>query len=88
MTPDHINAAFELAAAVLLWLNVLRLHRDKQLRGVSVLPTCLYFGWCIWNLYYYAHLQQWLSWYAGFGVGIANLTWVILAVKYDLQARQ
>lgn len=82
MTPDRINAAFELAAAVILWLNVHRLWKDRELRGVSVLPTCLYFVWCLWNLYYYAHLGQWASWYAGFGVGLANLAWVVLALWF------
>jgi hypothetical protein len=86
MTPDHINAAFEGAAAIILWLNVRRLWRDRELKGVSVLPTCLYFVWCIWNLYYYAHLDQMLSWWAGWGVGAANLSWVCLALWFRRKA--
>lgn len=83
MTPDHINAGFEAAAAIILWLNVRRLWRDRELKGVSVVPTLLYFVWCLWNLYYYAHLGQTLSWYAGFGVGLANITWVGLALWFQ-----
>src|SRR5215471_7953715 len=34
MTPDLINAVFELSGAALTWLSVARLYRDKKVRGV------------------------------------------------------
>ncbi len=88
MTPDHINASFELVAAFVLWLNFRRLWRDRELKGVSVIPTAFYALWCVWNIYYYAHLGQWLSWYAGLGVGVANLAWVVLALWVRRRPRE
>lgn len=82
MTPDIGNAFFEGAGAVILWLNVYRLLKDRRISGVSVLPVVFYTAWGFWNLYYYPSLGQWLSAVAGVGVAIANATWVGLALYY------
>lgn len=50
MTPDIINGLFELGGALLLLMNVVRLHRDKIVRGVHVLPTVFFSAFGFWNL--------------------------------------
>lgn len=82
MTPDLGNAIFEAGGAILLWLNVRALLKDKQLRGVVLLPTLWYQTWGAWNLWYYHAIGQHLSWYAGFGVFAANSVWVGLALYF------
>jgi len=79
---DTINALFESGGAVLLWLNVRRLLRDKCLRGVSLVPVLWYTSWGAWNLVYYYGLGQLYSWAAGIGVFLANAVWVGLALYY------
>jgi hypothetical protein len=80
MNPDAINAAFETAGAFLIWLNVFALWKHKILRGMHWAPVVLFVVWGYWNIYYYLYLGQIYSWFAGFGVAIANTIWVALYV--------
>ena len=80
--PDLINGNFELIAGILLWLNVLRVYRDKRIQGIHIFPTAFFALWGFWNLFYYPHLGQWLSFFGGIMVVIPNTIWVYLAIYY------
>lgn len=80
--PDLIDGLFELLGSVLLWMNVRKLRHDKMVRGVHWGPTTFFFVWGVWNLYYYPFLGQWLSFLGGLSIMVANLTWLILMLKY------
>ena len=88
MTPDHINAAFEGGMSLLLLLNIHRLYVDKKLSGVSMWPTVFTSSWGAWNLYFYHHVGQIWSWYAGMAVFATNSAWVVLAVYYAIKNRK
>jgi len=66
---------------------VRRLYLDKKLAGVALAPTVWFNVWGAWNLYYYRHLNQPLSWGAGFLVFLVNTTWVLMAVYYTRKGR-
>lgn len=74
--PDLINGLFEGFGGVLLWLNCRRLYRDKVFKGVSIVPTAFFMAWGYWNLFYYPHLDQWLSFTGGLLIVSANTFWV------------
>lgn len=79
---DVINAVFELGGALLLWLDVRQLSRDRMLRGVYW-PVRVFFAvWGVWNVVYYPAIGQSFSFYAGLAVVAANLAWVRLAWRY------
>lgn len=78
---DLINGAFELTGGVVCWLNVLRLLRDRSVRGVDWRVSAFFFAWGIWNLAYYPTLHQWASFAGGVALVIANTTWVVLALR-------
>lgn len=80
--PDFINGLFEMSGGFFLWNNVRILFRQKKIRGVSILTTAIFSAWGFWNLFYYPHLGQWLSFVGGINVVLANTAWVILALKY------
>lgn len=80
---DWINGAFELAGGVMTWLNVARLRRDKEIKGVYW-PLWIFFtAWGFWNLFYYPYLQQWVSFVGGIFLAFGNLVWVSLAFYYE-----
>lgn len=83
--PDLVNGLFELAGGAFLFLNVLALLRDKKLRGVHWLPTVFFNSWGIWNLFYYHHLDQPLSWYGGLVIVSVNTWWLYLIGYYKLK---
>lgn len=82
MTPDLINAAFEALGTVFVGLNVLRLYRDKMVRGVDWRVMGFFTVWGLWNIFYYPHLGQWLSFAAGIGIAAANVVYLALLLYY------
>lgn len=82
MSNDIINAAFELTAGLLLWLNVVHLHRDKRIQGIHFAPTALFTAWGVWNLYFYPNVGCWWSFVAGILVVVANGTWLGQLIYY------
>ena len=76
MTPDLINGLFEFFGSIMLWRNVMQLHRDKMTRGVHWAATGFFMAWGYWNLFYYPHLDQWWSFAGGISIVIANTTWL------------
>lgn len=78
MTPDHINGLIETIGAVLLFLDVLALRRDRVIAGVHWGPRLFFMGWGLWNLYYYPQLEQYWSFIGGCLLVMANAMWLVL----------
>jgi hypothetical protein len=78
MSPDLINGLFELAGAIALGANVLKLLRDRQVRGVHWASTVFFTSWGFWNLIYYPTLGQWFSLAGGACIVIVNMIWLLL----------
>jgi hypothetical protein len=74
--PDLVNGLFECVGGWGAWMNCLRLYRDKQVKGVVWYLTIFWFLWGAWNLYYYPHLDQWLSFLGGCVIVTGNLAWL------------
>ncbi|MFY9327820.1 MAG: hypothetical protein WAO76_07355 [Georgfuchsia sp.] len=83
MTPDLINAAFEFCAAIAVSLHCRAILHDRQVHGVSPTAVALFVAWGCWNLFYYPHLDQPLSFACGIFVTVANLVYVGLLIRYN-----
>ena len=79
---DIINGAFEAFGGALLWLNVYRLWRDKEIKGVSPIPTAFFMLWGYWNLYFYPFYSAWLSFVGGLVIVSANTVWLGQMIWY------
>jgi hypothetical protein len=88
MTPDAINASFELIGAALAWLNFWRLWNDGEVKGVYWPVTAFFAVWGVWNVYYYPSLGQWLSAAAGVVLCAGNFAWVGLVLWLERRTRQ
>lgn len=79
---DIGNGLFETGGAIVNWLNVKAIYRDKEVKGVYW-PVWIFFSlWGYWNIWYYTALDQSFSWWAGLALVSANTAWVGLAVYY------
>jgi len=74
--PDLINGIFEFGIAIPLAKGVMMLRSDKIVRGFYWPTIAWTTAWGLWNLYYYPHLDQWLSFVGGLLVVSVNLTWL------------
>jgi len=78
---DIGNAVFEGGGATLVWLNVSRLRRDREIKGIDWRVQAFWAAWGVWNVFYYPQLDQWLSAAAGLVLVTGNLVWCALAVR-------
>ena len=79
---DTVNGSYECLGGLLVWLNVYRLYKDKIVRGITLTTAGFFATWSWWNLYYYPHLNQWISFIGGLNIGAANLVWILMAIHY------
>jgi len=74
--PDLINGLFECCGGFFIALSVRKLHRDKKVKGVSWVHAAFFSAWGYWNLFYYPHLGQWLSFAGGVFLVAVNTLWL------------
>jgi len=82
LSPDAINAAFELVGALVLCENVRVIRRDRCVHGVNPWTTVFFTSWGFWNLFFYPSLEQWMSFAGGIALVGVNVVWLVHAWKY------
>ncbi len=88
MVADNFNGLFEMTGGIFITLSVIRLYKDKKVRGVSMVATTFFMTWGWWNLYYYPAIKQWWS-AAGAGfVALVNTIWLCQMIYYTRKEKQ
>jgi len=81
--PDMVTGLFNIVGAGFLLTNVEKIYKDKCVKGVRIAPTAFFTLWGLWNMFYYPHLGQMLSFVGGFATMTVNLMWISMAVYYS-----
>jgi hypothetical protein len=81
ITPDVINAVFEIVGSVATWGTFAAIRKDRGYAGTRIPLMAFFTSWGFWNLYFYSHLLQWLSLVASLGLTGGNVA-VIAAMLY------
>lgn len=76
MKPDYINGLFEFCGGFFILMSILKLAKDKMVRGIHWVHCAFFAAWGFWNLYYYPHLGQMASFIGGIMVVTANTYWL------------
>lgn len=76
ITPDIINGTFEAFGSLFILNHCRVLWVTRQARGISLLSTSFFSAWGLWNIFYYPHLEQMFSFYAGLMIMAANCVWI------------
>lgn len=80
--PDLTNALMEVLSGLFI-LNHCRVTlKDRAVKGVSILSNVFFTSWGFWNLFYYPHLGQWLSFVGGIFIIAANTYYIGLLMKF------
>ena len=82
INPDLVNGLFEFGGAASIGYNAFRVWKDKLIKGVSIVSTSFFTSWGLWNLYYYPHLDQTLSFAGGVAIVLTNVIWLGLMIRY------
>lgn len=87
-TPDLINGCFEILGGLFILNHCLTLYRDKMVAGVSIISTVFFTLWGAWNLFFYPHLDQWISFFGGMVISAANCLWIGMMIYYKRKERR
>jgi hypothetical protein len=79
---DLGNSLWEWGGSFAAWRGVFALHKDKHFAGTRIEVALFFLLWGFWNMYYYPHLDQWISFTGGLSLVIANCAWFMLMLKY------
>ena len=79
---DLVNAAFEGGMCFAIVPSVLKLRRDKEVRGFHWFHIAFPTAWGFWNLYYYPFLGQSASFWAGLAVVSINVLYLSMIAYY------
>jgi len=79
--PDGVNAFFELSAGAFKAKNCLALIKQKEFKGANFWGIVFFTSWGAWNMFYYYHLGQYLSWFGGFCIFFVNC-WYLWLIFY------
>lgn len=85
--PDAINGALEVTWSAVMLLSILKLRKDRDLKGVSFWHVGLIFVSSWWFMFYYAHLDQWFSFLASLVYAVAVATWSGHIAYYFMKPR-
>ncbi len=83
MNFDLVNGLFELAGSIAIWANVVRLYKDKEVKGTRWEMMIFFAAWASFNLFYYPNIGQWWSLVGALSMCIAEWFWVVLAFWYS-----
>jgi hypothetical protein len=81
--PDLANGILESLGGFFIALSCAKLYREKIVRGVSWIHVSFFSVWGVWNLYYYPHLDQWLSFFGGTLLFTMQFVWLCQIVYYN-----
>lgn len=85
--PDIVNGCYEFLGAPFIFLSVIKLYRDKEVKGISWIHAGFFTTWGYWNLFYYPHLDQWFSFAGGIAIVVVNTLWFYLLIHYSLRGK-
>ena len=88
MNNDLINGLVQLFGGVLTIINIVKLIKDKKIKGISWIPTAYFSIWGAWNMYYLLSLNQTYSFWGGLIIFSANAIWLGLLIYYYTQERK
>jgi len=82
LLPDIVNGGFELSGGLFILNHIRVLLKQKRVAGISLLSNLFFLSWGFWNLFYYPHLGQWVSFAGGIFLSATSCLYNILLWHY------
>lgn len=85
ISAEQVLTVFFIACSAICWLNVRALYRDKTVKGVSIVPTCVFIATNIYEAWYFHHIHQFWAVFGSLSMLVVNLLWIILFLWYGFE---
>ena len=80
---DQINSGFVAIAALFYVMNLLKLIKDKEVKGISKISIAFFSIWNVWTLFFFIAVSEyWWTIGAYVMVSILNIVYITLMIKY------
>jgi len=80
---DIINGVFEIFGGIFIIPSILKVLKEKSVKGINWVTTLFFTCWGLWNLIFYPVQGLKMSFYGGVFLVLANLTWLVLLIYYQ-----
>lgn len=87
-TVSAILAFCFFCCSIVCWVNVRQILRDKQVVGVSMIPSYVFMTTNAFEVIYFGRLLDWWSASGAVSMLVGNGVWVILALYYRSRPRE
>ena len=88
INPDIINGLFEFISGLFMLTNIIKLVKDKTVKGYNWYSVVFFSFWGGWNLFYYPSLDQYFSFIAGIFLFLINIIWVGTVWYYKIREKK
>ena len=85
---DIVNGIFECAGLFFIVPSIVKTVKSKTTDSVSYVTLAFFTAWSFWNIYFYPSNGLTVSFVGSIFIGIANLVWLVLVVKYSIDAHK
>lgn len=82
MNPEIGLSLLYAACSVVIWISVSALVRDKQVRGVSLIPAWVFLATNFYEFWFFTGLEQNTARIGSALMAVGNIAWLILAYYY------
>ena len=84
MNLDIINSVLIMTAGAFISASVVKLYKDKVVRGVSPIHVGFFTMYGFWHVFFFSSLNQWWSVAGGIVAITMNSIWFIMLIYYTV----
>jgi uncharacterized membrane protein YfcA len=84
---DILNGMFEIGGGIAIIISIMKLYKDKIVRGVSWLHVAFFSLWGLWNIIFYPIYGAWFSFAGGVFLLTTNVTYTTMLIYYTVKEK-
>jgi hypothetical protein len=73
---DWVNSLFCLGGAVFILFSILKVRRDKQIKGISWAHVIFFHAWGWWNLFFFAMIGEKFAFACAVVLVVTEAVWI------------
>ena len=87
-TIDLINAFFPFVGSLFVALNIHKLYKDKEVKGIHWFSPLFFYTGHAWGIYFFYSLGQWNSFVGGSVLLFSSMIWYSLMLYYKIKGKR
>lgn len=85
---DYVNGLFEIGGGISVLLSIVKLYKDKDVKGINWITILFFTSWGVWNLIFYPKLDLPGSFAGAVFLVLMNAIWLFLLIYFQRDQRK